>query len=645
MPHFAHSKPAEPLDTWEPLEHHLSAVAARAETFFTWIKGWGTALGLLHDVGKASPEFFARLNGGPKVDHSSAGAILATKRWPKLGRALAYTLAGHHAGLPNAGELNRRLSASDTPAHDRSAEPALPDLAVPFETDAFGKSMLIRMAFSSLVDADYLETEAFYDPTARKRRGAPFDAAALLARLERTLGGFSADTEVNNIRAEVLARCRAVADSPTGFFTLTVPTGGGKTLSSLAFALEHARLRGLRRVVYVIPYTSIIEQTAQVFREALGDEMVLEHHSSFRHPTDDGNTDTDDLTKLRLAEQNWDAPVAVTTSVQFFESLFASRASQARKLHNLAGAVIVLDEAQLLPVRFLSPCLQALKALERDYGASIVLCTATQPALSDPRWLPKDAIAGSTEIVRDPDDLHRRLRRVDMVHEGKMDDAQVADILAEAPQSLAVVNSRGHARALFEGIRHLPGAVHLSARMCPAHRRAVLEGIRKDLDKGRPCRLISTQLVEAGVDVDFPLVLRALAGLDSLIQSAGRCNREGKAHRGKIMVFEPAERGVPRIWKKHAALAERVLREFDDPLSPDAVRWYFQNLYQSENLDGKAILPLLTQGANRNNFEFRTAAENFRLIEEGERAAYRYRKKAGQWAFGRKRRHRPISAR
>lgn len=371
----------------------------------------------------------------------------------------------------------------------------------------------------------------------------------------------------------------------------------------------------MRRVVYVIPYTSIIEQTAQVFREALGEkDVVLEHHSNFRHPKDDGETEPDDEAKLKMAEENWDAPVVVTTNVQFFESLFASRTTRVRKLHNLAGAVIVLDEAQLLPVGFLAPCLEALKCLVRDYGCTVVLCTATQPALSDPKWLPKYFIETPTPIIENPEELHQRLQRVEMTFVGTKSDEQVAEILKGSPQAMVVVNTRNHARALFQAIKDQPGAVHLSARMCPAHRREVLDKIRADLKAGRPCRLVSTQLVEAGVDVSFPVVLRALAGLDSLIQTAGRCNREREIEMGKVLVFEP-ESGTPKYWSKHAVWALEALSQ-KDPMSPDAVRRYFQNLYDSQKLDGKGILHLLTRGAATNAFEFRTAAERFRLIED-----------------------------
>jgi CRISPR-associated endonuclease/helicase Cas3 len=619
MPWYAHSREGRPESEWELLTEHQTKVSVKAGAFAEQAFGdplWGRAAGWQHDAGKASAEFLERLRGrSERVDHSTGGARDAVARYGRLGRLLAYVIAGHHGSLPDADELDDRLRNPAVPTHDPAAAEGAPDtLALPLPvTDILTPSFFVRMLFSCLADADFLETERFYDVEGRKRRGIAFDPEALQTAFERHLATLPAGM-LSPLRQEILECCRAMADRPRGFFSLTVPTGGGKTLSSLAFALAHARHHIMRRIVYVIPYTSIIEQNAAIFRTALGPAAILEHHSNFRHPTEPA--DEDDVAKLKHAEENWDAPVVVTTSVQFFESLYASRPARARKLHNLAGAVIILDEAQLLPLPYLGPCLAALKALVRDYGATVMLCTATQPALGDPAWLPTHALDNVTEIMAAPKELHKRLRRVEIIRAGTLTDRQVAERMAQSPQALTVVNTRDHARALFDAIAPLPGATHLSARQCPAHRKALLETIRADLKAGNPVRLISTQLIEAGVDVDFPLVLRALAGLDSIIQSAGRCNREAKAKLGQVLVFEPADRPIPRNWVNHANLTERVLTDFTDPMSPEAVMWYFQNLYQSADLDEKGILKLLTRGAKRADFLFRTAADNFRLIEE-----------------------------
>jgi len=550
MSWFAHSLPDRSREDWEPLGAHLDATAKTAEGFVAALNerlaAWGRALGLLHDVGKASLPFLARLDGkAAAVDHSTAGARVAVHHYGReIGRLLAFALMGHHGGLPDIGTVEGRLRSGEIPAHDPAAEPPLPLLDPAPLRRAFGLGFQVRMLYSCLVDADSLETEAFYHPERRTQRGIAFDPAALEARLDRAIAELPVEdknSRVNRLRATVLDRCRQAASLSPGLFSLSVPTGGGKTLSALAFALAHARLNRLRRVVVVIPYTSIIEQTAQVYRKALGPEVVLEHHSNSRPPPPE--VGDDDRESLRMAEENWDAPVVVTTSVQFFESLFASRRGACRKLHNLAGAVIVLDEAQLLPAELLQPCLAAITELVASCGASVVLTTATQPTLKRSPWL-ECGLNNVHEIMGDAEEvteLHRALRRVEIVPAGPMDDDALAQAMAAQHQVLTVVDTRAHARALFERIKDMGGAVHLSALMCPAHRTEVLDRLRIALRQGLPCRVVSTQLVEAGVDISFPAVYRALAGLDSIIQAAGRCNREGESTLGRVVVFEAVE--------------------------------------------------------------------------------------------------------
>ena len=397
-----------------------------------------------------------------------------------------------------------------------------------------------RMLFSALVDADFIETERFYTPAAP--RWDAHGLEALQAALARRLGEFGPpETAVNHLRAEVLEAAGKAADQPAGLFTLTVPTGGGKTLASLHFALAHAQAHGLRRVIYVAPFTAIIEQTAEVFRDALGDpDAVLEHHSAF----DAENTFADETQaeRLKLAAQNWDRPVVVTTAVQFFESLFANRTQKCRKLHNIARSVIVLDEAQTLPVNFLRPCLAALKELARSYGCSVVLCTATQPAIRDDDGLRADEAIpaeATREIAPDPPELYRRLKRVEARFAGPLGNDDLAARVA-GRKALVIVNNKRQARAIYDLLGR-GNALHLSTNMTAAHRRDVLARVRDGFDGP----VISTALVEAGVDLDFPEVWRAVAGLDSIVQAAGRCNREGKGDRpGQVHVFEP-EDGFP----------------------------------------------------------------------------------------------------
>jgi CRISPR-associated endonuclease/helicase Cas3 len=498
-----------------------------------------------------------------------------------------------------------------------------------------------------LVDADFLETERFYAEAEGEAGREILDLAVLSQRLvvlRERLRGHMADKQadagpsaVNSLRAEVLDHVISRADEPPGLFTLTVPTGGGKTLASLSFALEHALLHGLRRVVYVIPFTSIIEQTAQVFREALDThDDILEHHASFdweraeESRRDDGEG-VDGLRKLRRAAENWDAPIVVTTAVQFFESLFAARTTRCRKLHNLAGAVIVLDEAQTLPIHLLRPCMAALDELQRNYKTSIVLCTATQPALREMDGFKRGfKLDDSRELAPNPTQLYERLRRVRVEHFPEpIGDEVIAARFGEQPHMLCIVNSRAHARAVFETIRDLPGAVHLTTLMCPRHRRAVLDRVRCRLASGEPVRLVSTSLIEAGVDVDFPEVWRAAAGLDSIAQAAGRCNREGRAALGRTAVFVPALAKPPRELEAFWQAARPVLRKCSgddqDLLGLKAVRAYFRELYWQKGdaaLDAAkvgqrgGILPAIAERAGTGSFPFAGIAQAFKMIDE-----------------------------
>ncbi len=661
LPLYAHSLSHAPPQSWELLATHAKAVARAAETR-AMAFGWGpvgNAMGLLHDIGKASQEFQKYLIGsrdaGGKVDHSTAGARAAQRIYAgPAGRLLAFGIAGHHAGLADGEDLVRRLDPKRTPIPDHSRwsdlvhapDPGCIALCRKFDTGGppgFALAFLIRMLFSCLVDADFVETERFYaaDEGRLLERGDFASITALAERLDVHLARLRReDTAVNRLRAHVLDHAVAKAALPTGLFTMTVPTGGGKTLTSLAWAMKHACHHDLRRVVYVVPYTSIIEQTAAVFQDALGSSAdVLEHHSSFdweeaRHAASAAEADAgegcDGLGKLRRAAENWDAPVIVTTAVQFFESLFANRASRCRKLHNLAKSVIVLDEAQTLPLPLLHPCLAALDQLARNYGTSVLLCTATQPALRKQDGFRAGLdIPDDRELAPDPGQLYQRLRRVRVERRpGLTDDAIIAERFEQSSQMLCIVNSRAHARDLFERVRALDGALHLSTLMCPRHRRAVLARIRSDLIAGKPVRLVATSLIEAGVDIDFPEVWRAASGLDQVAQAAGRCNREGKRTTpGRVVVFDPANHKPPHALRAAQGEAESVFRRHaDDPLSLAAIRDYFQQYYwakgeqafDSAKLDGRPyrILPALEERGNTLDFPFATIARAFRVIDE-----------------------------
>ena len=643
---YAHSDTSEDREHWHRLSEHLHGTGLRAAGFLAAVGGAdiGKVAGLLHDLGKYTREFQARLSGGHRrVNHSTAGAKVAVDRYGKLGKMLAYCIAGHHAGLANGvnGEQTTALEArlaEKVPAPDRiwEQEIALPaNLPSPRlkprdqDTAGFCAAFFIRMLFSALVDADYLDTEDYFAGLqgAPKPRGQHPTLAELRGRLNAYLDKLAAGAEaspVNDLRQEVLTHVRDKAAEPPGLFTLTVPTGGGKTLTSLAFALDHARRHGLARVIYVIPYMSIIEQTATVFRAGLrgGDaeepDFVIEHHSTF---DEDRIGRREAREKLRLAMENWEAPIIVTTAVQFFESLFGNRPSRCRKLHNVANSVVILDEAQTLPLQYLRPCVAALDELTRNWRTSVVLCTATQPALAE-----SNGFGGGFENVRElapePKGLYRTLKRARIRHEGQLDDAALAERMRESPQSLCIVNTRRHARELYERMADAKGAAHLTTLMCARHRREELDVVRERLHNGAPVRLVATSLVEAGVDLDFRVVWRAEAGLESIIQAAGRCNREGREEMGDVFVFKPSDeegRKPPPEVGQFADAARGVMQSHhEDPMSLDAINDYFRKLYWlkgDDALDAKDILRLLRERGRSLDFPFETIAREFRLIE------------------------------
>lgn len=635
--------------TWRephPLAEHLTQVATLSARHAQRFGGehWARLAGLWHDLGKYRPAFqrYIRLasgynadahieGGAGRVTHSTAGALLACDRFAEAGRVLAYLIAGHHAGLANwHGDLEARLAGED--AHDELKEAlAVSPPSSVLDHGAFqpdlrripggkaGFALWVRLLFSCLVDADFLDTEAYMDPAKAGLRGAWPSIEALLEQFDRhmsELAAQAAPTPVNRLRAQVLAECRAKAAEAPGLFSLTVPTGGGKTLSSIAFALEHAKRYGKRRVIYVIPYTSIIEQTADIFRGIFG-EAVIEHHSNVEVAPDR------ETTKSRLACENWDAPIIVTTNVQFFESLFAARPSRCRKLHNIVDSVVILDEAQLLPPEFLQPILDVLNLLTRHYGVTVVLSTATQPALStrayfDPRQNLR-GLDGVREIMRDPDNLYRQLKRVEVSlprdWHTRTQWPELAKRLAGHDTVLAIVNTRRHARELHALMPE--GTLHLSALMCGAHRADVIRDIKGRLRNGTPTRVVSTQLVEAGVDLDFPVVYRALAGLDSIAQAAGRCNREGLLAAGEVVVFVPPEAAPLGLLRKGEDACRSVLYGHDgDPLDRTLFARYFEHLYQACDLDAERIGELLQVDGRSLAVNFRTAAERFRLIRD-----------------------------
>ena len=647
MLYYAHSRKGEDESKWQFLIDHLTRTADLAEKFGSdaGVSELARIAGLMHDIGKYSKEFQARLHGSSqKVDHATAGAKEIRSLFSKdqnqkyLADMLAYCIAGHHTGLPDYGsptdvdgdgtllarvEKKALKDYSLYKTDDRLTDLHLPDrirIKVDKKHPEFSFAFFTRMVFSALVDADFQDTETYVN-RGEKRRGGHAGIPELCEMFNTAIQRFDdPQEEINKKRTETLKACLKKAELDQGFFTLTIPTGGGKTLASMVFALNHAVKHGLKRVIYVIPFTSIIEQNAAAFKEYLGEENVLEHHSNFDWKTgnkphiEEADDETKDaMDKLKLASENWDIPIVVTTNVQFFESLFANKSSRCRKLHNIAKSVIVFDEAQMLPREYLDPCMLAVKELVRNYDVSAVFCTATQPALN--RRLPDVSF---TELATDPQALFDFYKRVQVTSIGRTPDAELIEKINAFPQALCIVNTRKHAKGLFDQLEG-ESNFHLSTLMCPTHRKEVLTTVRDRLRLGRPCRVVSTQVMEAGIDVDFPVGFRALAGLDSILQAAGRVNREMKRGISDLFVFDPETpfiRKIPEFVKQGAAVTESILRNFaDQPDSKKAIDDYFNFLYDLQSgraFDVKRILAYFDNGLE---FEFKTAAENFRMID------------------------------
>jgi CRISPR-associated endonuclease/helicase Cas3 len=606
---------------------------------------WGYLIGLWHDLGKFAPDWQEYLRSkadmhrnevSGKVDHSTVGAKHAVGTRNILGHLIAYAVAGHHSGLLDAISadacLEKRLqkeipSYASAPAEILKRNiPKLPrsiaeNIRVPFVAAFFA-----RMLFSALVDADFLATEAFMEParTALRPRARPSILPEMLKQLDRFVTRLPApDNEVGRARLTVRSECIAAAEEKPGLFSLTVPTGGGKTLSSLAFALRHAIKHGQQRIIYVVPFISIIEQNAAVFKEAFESlveldsaPIVLEHHSNL--------SPKEETERSRLAGENWDAPLIVTTAVQFYESLHAARTSSCRKLHNIANSVVILDEAQCLPVEYLRACLDLLRELTARYHTTVVLCTATQPAIDWAADFPI-GLKDVREIISNPTELYQNLKRVEVVHRRSMDDQALKTEIEQREQVLVIVNTRRHAQSVFRSLSESDANFHLSALMCPTHREQTLQTINARLQQHLPVRLISTQVVEAGVDIDFPVVYRALAGLDSIAQAAGRCNRNGRLQTGEVHVFKSEHERSEAYFRETAQVAQQIFALGKDPLGLEAVRQFFSLYYLQHNppdgprWDTKNICGEYQLNQDRNlpfQFQYRSVEKKFHLIED-----------------------------
>lgn len=610
-------------------EEHQRGVAQRAEQFAAefGMGDCGRLMGLLHDKGKEQKEWQkyiqGMINAGP--NHAYVGAIIAQRQYPQIAPLIAQPIAGHHRGLYDYCDYIEETKR-DLP------EDVTIDTTIPYQfpklpkMEQYDLHHLVRMLFSCLVDADSLDTEAFMNPEQAKQRGCHTSMQELLTTLEKFLKGLKVnapDTEVNRIRNYVQEQCIRESQGEGGFYSLTVPTGGGKTLASVLWALNHAVKNNLQRIIIAIPYTSIIVQTAATLKRIFGEDNVLEHHSNV-NPED--IKDKELRERLQLATENWDYPIIVTTNVQLFESLFSNKRSGCRKLHNIAKSVIILDEVQTLPLGFYLPIVHTLDTLKRVFGTSILFTTASQPILSgriegaNP-MVSFDALQSVREIIPQETQLHDKLRRVELQFmDGAKSYDEIAVELAKHPKVLCIVNTRRDAKELYDRLPKEGICLHLSRMMCPAHVSATIERIKEALtaQSNQPIRVIATQLIEAGVDIDFPVVFRQEAGLDSILQAAGRCNREGKQGICSTYVFSLAkEHPLPPGFITQTNNARIGMGKQHDWFSPEAMNSYFKQLHvRIGNFDEKKIQKLLYKP----ECEFEEAAQQFRLIDDQARS-------------------------
>jgi len=638
--YLAHTKDGKPVKHNEtecqPLSEHLITTASYAKERADFFNAGEVAelIGLLHDIGKYNEAFQSRIRGEKIfVQHAISGASILSDKYGLLGKYYGLIVASHHTGLSNygtdadmdnntyCGKLNNHMS-KPLPYEDEVTLPLKPShkKLVIKKDFAFCFATYLRMLFSVLVDSDFTDTEEFC--TGTKRITQSLDMCALfdllMSKMPKNPG-----SKINNIRDGILKNCLAAADKPQGLFSLTVPTGGGKTLSSLAFALKHAQIHGLRRVIYVIPYTSIIEQNAAVFTEKLGENNVFEHHSCV-DVKEDVNEELNDLRAKRLkwASEDWNVPIIVTTNVQFFESLFAVKTTKVRKIHNITNTVVIFDEAQMLPPDYLTPCMEAISELIVNYGVTAVLCSATQPLVQKFAYKSLE----TTEIAANPECLSEQLKRVEYEFVGTKTDNELIGELYSHRSALVIVNTRKHAFTLYELVKNHPSSniFYLSTLLTPADRTAKIAEIKRFLHENEPVIVISTQLIEAGVDVDFPVAYRSLAGIDSIIQAGGRVNREGKIEgHGKVIVFEASDSPIPPALRLTASIGKEVIDNLgNDAFGLGGIKKYFELLHSDLErngvMDKKGIMSEF-EASKRGEIvkmNFENAAKNFQLIED-----------------------------
>ena len=628
MRYLAHSKEGAPEGQWQTIFEHAEGVAKLCARFSSlWCEeAYARDLGLLHDIGKYQEDFQRRIRGerALQVEHSICGAVESAKY--RLYGA-DYCIAGHHGGLPDVGTkldppdettlwARKKRKMQDYSAYrDELSLSSLtkPPFRIAFSADPEEMqkefAFWIRMMFSSLVDADFLDTERFCSGT---RQTPSADFRLCLKQIEEKMAAFPNDTPVARARRSLLEQVLSHREEDAHLYLMNMPTGSGKTLASMYFALEQAVRLGLKRIIYIIPYTSIIEQNAKVFRDLFGDEAVLEHHCNFDYESI-GEEPTRE--KLRYAAENWDAPVIVTTNVQFFESIYGNRPSQARKLHNIAESVLVFDEVHMFPSLFYQPCLEAVKLLVSQYSCRALFLTATMP--DHQKWMELFGCGGirQCELIRDKTcfSVFERCKIEDL---GVISTERLLFLAAEANSSLIVINTRRAARAIYE---RLPGEkYHLSTYMTKRDRARVIENVKRALAENRRFVLVSTSLIEAGVDLDFERVFRERAGLDNLLQTAGRCNRNGSRDAKDCTAFSFDLDDAELVTRdKHMEVRQYFSRQIGEEYAltdTDGIRAYFDRLfeYEKQERDTYNFHRYITE----NGYLFESCARDFKFIDD-----------------------------
>lgn len=665
----------------QPLLDHLHGVAELAQSYAERITDYpelgeiGYLLGLLHDLGKYQEGFQRYIRqqsgldptlNGWRTPHSPAGARYAydlkqAGGSQQLLKILSLCIGAHHRGLYNDSEWRGQVvSSSDTKravanlvkglrpeAHqlEELLHKASLDKVTTIwdELDEKNYQLLVRMLFSCLVDADFLDTERFMSPDkSLVRQSAKASLEQMRAQLEEYVSHFNREGRINEARAAFLDQCRNHGrTAKRKIYSLTLPTGAGKTVSSMMWALEHAIAQGCERIIYVIPYTSIITQTAQTFRDIFGADQVLEHHSD----VDAKERPDEALEYTKLMTENWDVPLVVTTNVQFFESLYAHRVSRCRKLHNICNSVVVFDEVQMFPPRLLNPILRVVESLHYAFRVEPLFCTATLPVFD------KNILADSKRIGHEFFFLEEPIQEVvpydaerfapfDKVRYHwdplRLSTEELAERLGEHESFLCIVNSRKDAARLYAALKAQDksgeGLIHLSRRMCSAHIQKRIEEIHHRLKDGEPVRVVSTPLVEAGVDLDFPVVYRAMAGLDSVMQAAGRCNREGRmAEPGEVYIFRLTDgTDIPGEMSWAQGALEDLLDRLSEQGAPQRaeIECYYKAFYNDVDCfdnrmtrrEDKRISKLLwdvdDDRCKELRFDYETASEYFKYIED-----------------------------